>query len=320
MFRVRRQWTTLASVSMTAAAVALVMLPPINQPNIQLLVKAYDPKPPAAQTALQVYHLGHSLVGRDMPAMLAQLAPQGHKYALQLGWGTSLREHWDPELPIKGFEAENDSPYFRDARDAVRSGDYDAFVLTEMVDLNDAILYHESGKYLNLWADAARASDPETVVYLYETWHRLDDPAGWLERLDTDLVERWVAHLKYPDLERSGTERAVRLIPAGQVLAAVTRQIEATPGGIGGLTTREDLFARSNDGTLDTIHINDIGKYLVALTHYAVLYRRSPVGLPYALNKADGTPANAPSAEAAKMLQTTVWDVVRSLRMTGVAP
>jgi hypothetical protein len=103
-------------------------------------------------------------------------------------------------------------------------------------------------------------------------------------------------------------------------LAAVTRKIEATPDGIGGLTSREDLFARSSDGTVDTIHINDIGKYLVALTHYAVLYRRSPVGLPYALNKADGTPATAPSAEAALMFQTTVWDVVRSLRMTGVAP
>ena len=31
--------------------------------------------------------------------------------------------------------------------------------------------------------------------------------------------------------------------------------------------------------------------YLVALTHYAVLYRQSPVGLPHALSRADGTPA-----------------------------
>lgn len=320
MFRVRRQWTTLASASMAAAAIALFVLPPINRPNVQLLVTAYDAKVPAAQGALQVFHLGHSLVGRDMPAMLAQLAPDGHTYALQLGWGTSLREHWDPDLPIKGFDTENDSPYFRDAREAVQSGDFDAFVLTEMVDLKDAILYHESEKYLNVWADAARNSDPDTIVYLYETWHRLDDPAGWLERLDSDLVERWIAHLKYPDLERSGTDRAVRLIPAGQVLAAVTRKIESTPGGIGGLNSREDLFARSDDGTVDEIHINDIGKYLVALTHYAVLYRRSPVGLPHQLKKADGSEADAPGAEAALMLQNTVWDVVRSLRMTGVAP
>ena len=43
---------------------------------------------------LRVYHLGHSLVGRDMPAMLAQMAGQGHDYALQLGWGAALSEHW----------------------------------------------------------------------------------------------------------------------------------------------------------------------------------------------------------------------------------
>ena len=37
---------------------------------------------------MSVYHLGHSLVGRDMPAMLAQMA--GHDYASQLGWGASI--------------------------------------------------------------------------------------------------------------------------------------------------------------------------------------------------------------------------------------
>ncbi len=45
---------------------------------------------------LKTYHVGHSQVGRDMPAMLAQLA--GHEYHSQLGWGTSLKEHWEPDL------------------------------------------------------------------------------------------------------------------------------------------------------------------------------------------------------------------------------
>lgn len=319
MFRVRRQWTTLASAGMTVAAVLLLVLPPLNRPDVDLLVVAYEGSGPAVEGPLNVYHLGHSLVGRDIPAMLAQLAPAGHTYALQLGWGTSLREHWEPDLPIKGFDAENANPHFRPAREAAESGDFDAFVLTEMIAIEDAILYHESEKYLNLWADAARNANPETTVYLYETWHRLDDPAGWLERLDTDLVKHWVAHLKYPDLERNGAERAVRLIPAGQVFAAVTRKIESTPGGIGGLTSRKDFFGVTQDGTRDAIHINDIGEYLVALTHYAVLYRRSPVGLPYQLQTADGTPAEAPSPEAARMLQESVWDVVTSLRMTGVS-
>ncbi len=34
---------------------------------------------------LKVLHLGHSLVGHDMPDMLAQLSQSGHSYNSQLG-------------------------------------------------------------------------------------------------------------------------------------------------------------------------------------------------------------------------------------------
>ena len=86
-----------------------------------------------------VFHIGHSLVGRDMPAMLAQMAEQGHHYDSQLGWGTTLKAHWEPDTPIAGFETENDHPRYRDAHEAVDSGAYDALVLTEMVEIRDAI-------------------------------------------------------------------------------------------------------------------------------------------------------------------------------------
>ena len=72
------------------------------------------------------------------------------------------------------------------------------------------------------------------------------------------------------------------------------------------------------DGSPDTIHYNDLGAYLVALTHYAVLYHRSPEGMAHALNRADGTPAQAPSPEVAALMQRVVWDVVRRFPETGV--
>lgn len=53
---------------------------------------------PQPSGPMSVFHLGHSLVGRDMPAMLAQLA--GHDHASQLGWGTPLKAHWEPDEPI----------------------------------------------------------------------------------------------------------------------------------------------------------------------------------------------------------------------------
>ncbi len=267
---------------------------------------------------MRVYHLGHSLVGRDIPAMLSQLAGDGHGYDSQLGWGTSLKEHWEPDLVINGFDAENDHPRYRPAREAIGSGEYDAFVLTEMVEIRDAIKYHQSPRYISRWADLAWSANPDTRVYLYETWHDLTDPDGWLNRLDRDLQPHWKEKLLYSGFDR---DRAapVYLIPAGQVMARFVRTLEAR-GGIDGLSGREALFGLKDNGEQDPIHVSDLGAYLVALTHYAVLYHRSPVGLPRELQRADGSAADAPSPEAAELMQETVWQVVSNMPETGVTP
>lgn len=124
-----------------------------------------DPAPAPPAHGLRVFHLGHSLVGRDMPAMLAQLAGDTHRYESQLGWGTSLKEHYEPAETINGFEQENDHPRFRPAREAIGSGDYDAVVLTEMVEIRDAIKYHDSSKYVARWASLAREAGPAGDVF-----------------------------------------------------------------------------------------------------------------------------------------------------------
>ena len=92
----------------------------------------------------------------------------------------------------------------------------------------------------------------------------------------------------------------------------------AARGGVDGLTSERDLFARDASGRQDTIHLNDLGSYLVALTHYAVLYQRSPVGLPRQLLRADGSAAAAPGPAAAQLMQEVVWDVVSHYAKTGV--
>lgn len=274
------------------------------------------PPLPAPNGAMQVYHLGHSLVGRDMPHMLAQLAPQGHGYNSQLGSGTSLRGHWEPQEAILDFDVANHPPAYRDARKAVGSGDYEAVVLTEMVELRDALKYFDAAKYLGKWADLARAANPAPRLYLYETWHQLDDPDGWLERIDTDLDRHWIQKLLGPDSRRN-PDHPVYLIPGGQVLAAVVRAAEA--GDVQDVTRREDFFARDENGALDQIHFNDLGAYVVALTHYAVLYQRSPLGLLHQLLRADGSPAQALSAQAAEQVQAIVWRVVQNHPRTGIA-
>ena len=260
--------------------------------------------------ARDVFHIGHSLVGRDMPAMLAQLAGTGHRYESQLGWGTPLKAHWEPDEPINGFETENDHPRYRDAKEAVSSGDYDALVLTEMVEIRSAIQYFDSAEYLYEWAEAGWSANPDLNVYLYETWHELTDKEGWMKRLDLDLDRYWEGEILRRALTRSDAGRPIYVIPAGQVMAKFAREVEQR-GGVGPIETHSDLFS-------DNIHFNDLGAYLVALTHYAVLYQKSPVGLPHALMRADGTAAEDPGAEAAQLMQKTVWDVVTTYPKTGV--
>ncbi len=265
---------------------------------------------PAPAGPMKVLHLGHSLVGYDVPAMLTQLAEEGHDYHSQLGWGTFLKAHWDEDHPRKGFAESNVHPQFRDGHEALASGDYDAVVLTEAVEIRDSIKYMESPLMLHNLTDKARTNRPDMRVYFYETWHPLDDPEGWLTRIDRDLEKYWETEILRRALNYEKDPQPIYMIPGGQVMARLTRHIE-DGGGVGPLTTREDLFS-------DNIHFNDYGAYLMALTHYAVLYQRSPVGLPHALTKADGTPADDPGPEAARLMQEIVWQVVTGYPKTGV--
>ncbi|MEO0929941.1 MAG: hypothetical protein AAFY14_04740 [Pseudomonadota bacterium] len=256
----------------------------------------------------QVFHIGHSLVGRDMPAMLAQLAGDGHGYASQLGWGATLKSHWDPNEPINGFDTENNHPAYRDAHEAVESGDYDALIVTEMVEIKDAIRYFDSPVHLGNWTK--KATENGLPVYLYETWHPLDDEEGWLLRIDRDRTVYWEDGIMRPALARLDTPKPIYVIPGGQVLAAFSRYL-AENGPVGSISSHDDLFS-------DNIHFNDYGAYLVALTHYAVLYQQSPIGLPHTMKRADGTAADDVGAEAAAAMQQIVWDVVMQSPMTGI--
>ncbi len=62
---------------------------------------------------------------------------------------------------------------------------------------------------------------------------------------------------------------------------------------------------------LDDIHPSDLGVYIASLTHFATLYRRTPVGLPASVAGLD-----EPNA---RRLQELVWELVRRDPRTGVS-
>ena len=306
-------WNMLKYASVTVLFVSLFGFArcapePLSESEIQLL---YQEPPVPLEKPLAVFHIGHSLVARDMPAMLAQMAGNGHSYESQLGWGTSLRAHWDfPGEPLNGGDVENNHPRYREAREALASGDYDVLVLTESVEIRSAIKYHHSWDYMARWIKAALAGNPDIRIYLYESWHKTNDPEGWFHRVDRDLGMYWEREILNRAQAVEGAGVPVYLIPAGQVMARFLREVELL-GGVEGIKGIDDLFS-------DNIHVNDLGFYLVALTHYAVIYGSNPVDLPRQLVRADGTPANAPSEEAAALMKRIVWDVVTTLPRTGV--
>jgi hypothetical protein len=268
-------------------------------------------------TPLKVYHLGHSLVGKDMPYMLEQLAGNGHVYNSQLGWGATLKSHWEPDVPVNGFDSENFPPAYRDVMESIESQEYDAFVMTEMVEIKAAIKYFDSAKYLGKFSQKIHQESPDTRIYFYETWHEVTDPAGWINRLDNDLSEYWEDGILHKSLAKLEGQIPIYFIPAGQVLSRFFKEIESL-GGLNEIQKPEDIFATTEEGKLDPIHINDIGAYFIAVIHYAALYHKSPEGLPYQLKKRDGTNAEAPSAEVAALMQKTAWEVVKEFPKSGI--
>ena len=300
-----------AGAALVAVAISLWLWARPGALSDQDFAARYQAPLPPPSFDLDIYHLGHSLVGRDMPAMLAALG--GHDYGYQLGWGASLKGHWTNDIP--GYADENIGPNFIPAHQAIGGGQFGIVVLTEMVEIKDAIKYHDSPDYLKLCEKQARSARPDTRLYLYETWHRLDDPQGWDDRIQSDLGEYWEGEL----LRRAMADKdvgTIYVIPGGQVMLEAVEAIEA--GKIDGLTRREDLFALDAQGHTDPIHFNQIGAWLMAMTHYAVIYQKSPVGLPLALPDSNGQRMAPLSEQAARALQTIVWQVVTNYPLTGV--
>jgi hypothetical protein len=78
-------------------------------------------------------------------------------------------------------------------------------------------------------------------------------------------------------------------------------------GNAPGLTAITDLFS-------DTIHVGPIGAYLMALAHFAVIYRRDPRTIPNFAAE-----PGWPRPETADWMKSLVWDVVRAHPDSGVS-
>ena len=200
-----------------------------------------------------------------------------------------------------------------DAREDI--GDFDMLVITERVALSTTREWHDSDGWALRWAHHAWANGAGGAgadVLLYAGWvarhvdpQTSDDPDAalpWRERLDREYVW-WLEILAHVNANRPEGASEMRMIPASMVLAAAHDAILA--GQAPARLDDMEAFFR------DDIHLSTLGAYLVAMTHFAVIYRRDPTEL-RAPPRVDG----AVWSWMARLVQ----EVVLSHPETGVAP
>jgi len=248
-----------------------------------------------------VLYVGHSLVSPTLPQMISDLvADSGGSAQFQVINGAPLIWNWEHSNEAQGV----------DARAVLPKGDTEVLVIAEGGPILDHATWSDSSAYALLWRDLAVSSNANARVYLYEIWPSFEvEPvvAAWHDRIANEraIFEGIVDHV---NAERSAGPE-MHIIPGGQALARMQEEIEA--GRVPGLVDIRDLFA-------DDIHLNYIGFYYMAMVHYAVIYSRSPEGLPHQLSDGRGGSFEAPSRELATRMQELAWEVVRSYPKSGI--
>lgn len=269
----------------------------------------------ALAAAFSILMVGHSLFSFDGPSMLQSALRAGTgegAVEAQIINGAPLKYNWEASDAAQGV----------DARAVLPQGGVSHLILTEAVPLENHLKWSNSGYYASAFAKLALDANPDTRIYVQETWHSLksgtgqavefDDKADipWRQRLDQDLPA-WEQITDEIRATHSARTDQIRLIPAGQALGRLHDEIEA--GRIDGLSAIGDLFA-------DDIHLNDRGHYFVAMVQYAVLTGQSPLGLPTAFKNRFGKAFDTPDPDLAREMQRVAWEAVQAYQGAAIAP
>ena len=155
---------------------------------------------------------------------------------------------------------------------------------------------------------------PDAEVFIYAQWpgnNGQDWDAQWLH----EYTDRWDGTQRTRDYYETLTQTLneqhpdfapFRLIPVGHVMYALNQKMKA--GEVPGYQKITDVY-------IDEGHLNSVGSYIVATTFYATIFQSSPVGIPIPPQYQEDQPI---SDELARIIQTTVWDVVTTTPLSGV--
>ena len=238
-----------------------------------------------------VLFVGHSLIGPDLPPLvegaLNRLSGPSSVQAQVIN-GASLAYNWDHSAQAEGI----------DARATLALGTTDALVLTEAQPIAEQMAAGLTLPALTDFARAALTANPDTRIYLYETWppHPGDD-ALWRSAIAADLP-LWQSAAQIAGQQAGAL---ITVIPAGQAMALLSTEVAA--GTVPGATSIRDFLS-------DPIHLSGKGLYFVALVQAAVLSGHSPQGLPPQLTRSWQSRDAVISPELAEALQRIAQQAV----------
>lgn len=260
----------------------------------------------ASPAGLKVLTAGHSF-HVWMPPLVAEMAKsagiQGHEQlAISSIGGSKVIQHWD--LP----------PEKNKAKPLLEAGKADLFTMAPTFLPDPGI---ENFTKLGL------EHNPKLRLTLQQNWVPFEDPEIWLSKSKPKSIDRDVLtlaqlrakhdpyfkmiedHVK--ELNARIPAAKIAIVPSGEAVLALRDKV--IKGEAPGIKTQNELFT-------DVLgHPGPQIRVLSAYCHFAVIYRRSPVGLPV-----NGLLAKLPEAEKLnQLLQEIAWKAVTGHPMSGVA-
>lgn len=265
---------------------------------------------PPITTGQRVLSCGHSF-HFHVPAMLDEIAKSGgftdHAIAgKSLIGGSKSAKHWNLPDP-------------NPAKVALASGNVDVMTLTPIYLPDDGVekltafgLEHQPNlrvtvqefwlpfdEYQPAYYNEPRITHPKVVDHNAATADKLREIH---ERYFREMEEHVTA------LNTKFGKPVIKVVPVGQAVIALREKIIA--GQAPGLNHQEDLFTDPLGHPKESLQV------LIVYCHYAVIYRKSPVGLPVpkVMSKMPADQATALN----RLLQEIAWDAVASHPLSGV--
>ncbi len=265
-----------------------------------------------------VLFVGHSLVNIVMPEMVeSQLSHLGGSGSTeyQMTIGAPLQWNWNNPDSGQGVNA----------RTHLAQGETDILVITEAVPLLNHTEWSGSNEYASNYYNLAVEHNPNTRVYLYETWHSNLSGTGvevpydanghipWRERLVQNLSD-WEAIVDAVNEQRDPDAPEMLLIPAGQALGEVYDQVLA--GNVPGITSEQQFF---DTFFVDDIHMSDLGNFFISMVQTATIYGADPTELSSSYGGDEyGNNAITVPEDLMETLVDIVTDVVTTYSRSGV--